>query len=187
MIADSSNNFSNAWEVMGDTSLKTTLLIHFFFLVKMAERCELLVFLSFINMLLKSFLPLISFRVLSACPLSDFLLIYLLAHFFVLYICLRLSAAPSLMHGVWRGSVPTRWVYWIKGNSCQVISAIRERKWWAVNIMHACISFASVRFESVMFGCCKHYWWAFWIISPLKATYKTLKHQQFFLYIFVNF
>ncbi len=78
--------------------------------------------------------------------------------------------------------------YWIKGNGCQVTSAIRERKWCAVNhytCLHI-ICFCSFWISDVA----KHYWWAFWIISPLKATYKaplTDFGTQFFFYIFVHF
>lgn len=119
------------WHVLEDHML----FLLFFFLLKWhKERCELLIFLSFINIPLKSFLPLISFRVLSACPLWDFLLIYLLAHFFVLYICLVYLPLHLSCMTFWRRSVPTRWVLLDKGgNSCQVTSTIQERKWWMVN------------------------------------------------------
>lgn len=129
------------------------LLLHFFFfLLKWhKERCELLIFLSFINIPLKSFLPLISFRVLSACPLWDFFLIYLLAHFFVLYICLVYLPLHLSCMAFWRRSIPTRWVLLDKGGIVvrwQVQSKRGNGEWWT--IMHACMSFASVRFESAL-------------------------------------
>ncbi len=87
----------------------------------------------------------------------------------------------------WHGSIPTRWVLldkgeWLSGDKCNL------RKWWAENhytCLHI-ICFCSFWISNVA----KHYWWAFWIISPLKATYKaplTDFGTQFFFYIFVHF
>lgn len=107
-----------------------------------------------------------------------------ISHFFVLYnLLLHLSCMFFDMDPFPQGGF-----YWIKVNSCQVTSAIRERKWWAVNhyaYLHI-ICFCQFWIRDVA----KHYWWAFWIISPLKATYKATFNRFWhnfsytYLYIF---
>ncbi len=142
----SSNNFSNAWEVMGDMSLKTMLLIHFFFFLLKWQKgmncsycCHSLIFFWRVSFHWFPFMSCLhvlsqtSFRYISLLISLSFIICRSISHAW----CLDMDPFPQ-------GGF-----YWIKGNSCQVTSAIwenGERR----TITHACISFASVHFESVM-------------------------------------